>query len=230
MDFFHFIKDNKFIILGISIIANLLLIILCGWLFYQKLSMPNTELNTKESEIREAYNEEVIEEDNSFFVEIKGAVQNPGVYKVNSDNIINDVISLAGGFTNDAYTDNINLSKKVEKELVIYVYNKSEFLDSKDEVKEESKTYDISSSIKEKNSEILPSTKEENKTEINGKVNINTASVSELTKLSGIGDKKAALIIEYRNTYGGFKSIDELKNVKGIGDATFTKIKDQITV
>lgn len=63
-----------------------------------------------------------------------------------------------------------------------------------------------------------------------GKININTASVTELDSLSGIGPTYAKRIVEYRNVNGGFKSIDEIKNVKGIGDKTFLKFKDQIGI
>jgi len=65
---------------------------------------------------------------------------------------------------------------------------------------------------------------------ISGKININTASVTELDSLSGIGPTYAQRIIDYRNSNGGFKSIDEIKNVKGIGDKTFDKFKDRITI
>jgi len=66
--------------------------------------------------------------------------------------------------------------------------------------------------------------------EVSGMVNINTASASELDTLPGIGETYAARIIEYREANGGFQSTEEIKNVKGIGDATYEKLKDKITV
>jgi len=66
--------------------------------------------------------------------------------------------------------------------------------------------------------------------EVSGKVNLNTASLSQLDTLTGIGATYAQRIIDYRNSNGGFKSIDEIQNVKGIGPKTFEKLKDQITV
>lgn len=63
-----------------------------------------------------------------------------------------------------------------------------------------------------------------------GKININTAGLSELDGLSGIGPTYAQRIIDYRNSNGGFKSIEEIKNIKGIGDKTFEKFKDKITI
>ena len=64
----------------------------------------------------------------------------------------------------------------------------------------------------------------------NGVVNINTASIDELMTLSGIGESKAKSIIEYRSTNGKFNTIEDIKNISGIGDALFNKIKDNITV
>ncbi len=65
---------------------------------------------------------------------------------------------------------------------------------------------------------------------VGDKININTATSSELQKLDGIGEVKAEAIIEYRNKYGKFKTIEDIKKVSGIGDKTFEKIKDKITV
>lgn len=65
---------------------------------------------------------------------------------------------------------------------------------------------------------------------VSGKVNLNSASASQLDTLPGIGTAYAQRIIDYRNTNGGFKSIDEIQNVKGIGPATFAKMKDLITI
>lgn len=78
------------------------------------------------------------------------------------------------------------------------------------------------------NGGILKQVQDDNK--ITGKININTASATQLDSLSGIGPTYAQRIIEYRNTNGGFKSIDELKKVKGIGEKTFEKFKDNITI
>ena len=63
-----------------------------------------------------------------------------------------------------------------------------------------------------------------------GCVNINTANVDKLTELTGIGETRAKAIIEYRESHGGFNEIDDIKNVSGIGEASFQKIKDNIKV
>jgi comEA protein len=74
------------------------------------------------------------------------------------------------------------------------------------------------------------STSSGSSSQVSGKVNLNSASASQLDTLPGIGATYAQRIIDYRNTNGGFKSIDEIQNVKGIGPATFAKMKDLITI
>lgn len=77
---------------------------------------------------------------------------------------------------------------------------------------------------------LLDAKNSQSETKISSKININTADLTQLQTLNGIGEVKAKAIIEYRNTYGRFNSVEELKNVSGIGDKTFEKIKDLITV
>lgn len=167
-------------------------------------------------------------------VDIKGNVKKPGVYQVKEGTIINDVIALAGGFTKNAYVNNINLSKKVSDEMVIYVYSKNEVKDDKKQTVCKTDTVDISDCTNEKVSVIETgtntNTEEKTTSSDNQLVNINTASESELTTVSGIGSSKAKAIIEYRNNNGSFSNIKDLLNVSGIGEALFEKIKEFITV
>ena len=90
--------------------------------FYYVKGFKSDNINQSQ-EVVETFEEETNEKEklSEFYVEIKGAVNSPGVFKVTSDNIINDVISMAGGLKNNAYTKNINLSKRVSKEMVVYV-------------------------------------------------------------------------------------------------------------
>lgn len=172
-------------------------------------------------------------------LEVKGEVKKPGVYEVSSDSIIQDVIDLSGGLTKNANTNNINLSMQVKNEMVIYVYKKNATKSVTKTINVcKCPTYDISSCTKKEESVIVPSEGASNnkvsnevvsdtKTSI---VNINTASISELKTLTGIGESKAKAIISYREKNGGFKSIDEIKKVSGIGNATYEKFKDNITI
>lgn len=178
------------------------------------------------------------------YVDIKGAVKKPGVYSITNSTIINDVIQMAGGLNNNSYTDNINLSKKVKDEMVIYVYTKNEYKKDSNTLKSKivyqecnCPEYDLTSCIKEKqsvikydeNATILP-IDNINETRQDNKININTASKEELMTLSGIGEAKANSIIEYRNDNGNFAICEDITKVTGISDKMYEKIKNDITV
>lgn len=172
--------------------------------------------------------EEFVKKEN-IYVDIKGAINNPGVYLMNSDSRIIDVIKEAGDLTEQADTSVLNLSKKVTDEMYIIVYTKEEINEYRDKlittkelVKELEKKYECPDN--ENDACLKP-----NKDSINTKININTASKEELETLAGIGPSKADSIIEYRET-NKFNSIEDIKNVNGIGDSLYEKIKDLIEV
>jgi len=222
--------------------------------------------------------------ENIIYCDIKGHVNKPGVYEIKESSTIQDVINLAGGLKKGAYTDNINLSKKVKDEMVIYIYDKEhinklkslnncvcentyKYIEcSKEEMittkittttkpilttekKENYTTKQITTSIKKTENVIpktttvktsttkitstnitVPTTTICTITESKELININTATIDILSTLKGLGEKKASAVIEYRNINGPFNSIDDIKNVSGIGNATFEKIKDYIKV
>lgn len=160
------------------------------------------------------------EESNSkkVIVDIKGMINNPGVYEVDSNLRVNDVIELAGGLKEGADTSNINLAKLVSDEMTIIIYSTEEVLEKfKQEVC-------ICNCPYIQNDACINSNNDDNL------ININTAGIEELTTLTGIGDVKAEAIIKYRSEVGKFKTKEELLNVEGIGEALFEKIKDNITV
>lgn len=177
----------------------------------------------------------------TFFVDVKGAVKNPGVYQLKENSIVNDVINLAGGFNKNSYKNNINLSKKISDEMVIYVYTTYEYK-TKFANKEKTETcntndVNIGECINKGNSTIVSNetTNEVSDNMVNEAdkiqiVNINTASKEELTTISGIGESKAKSIIDYREEHGNFKDIEDIQNVSGIGATVYAKIKDYITV
>ena len=160
------------------------------------------------------------------FIDIKGSVNNPGVYEFKENDRVIDAINLAGGLTNDANTSNINLSQKLKSEMVIYVYNNNEIKNNtvnltcdnicKTEIIEVNNCIEVTTPIKKDNESDI--------------VNINTASLEELMTISGIGESKAKNIIEYRSTNGKFNTIEDIKNISGIGESLFNKIKDKIKV
>ena len=172
-----------------------------------------------------------IKVEKNIFVDVKGAVKKPGVYEVKENAIVNDCIKLAGGITSSGTLSNINLSKKVTDEMVIYVFKKSEITTSaKNEIPCTTEVIEINNCpIITDNQTSNNDNKETTTDTVDKKININTATKEELTTLTGIGESKANSIIEYRKT-NQFKSIEELKNVSGIGDALYESIKDSITV
>ena len=185
------------------------------------------------NEVLEEKKEEAVvpKEEKIIHIDIKGNVKKPGVYEVKEGTIVNDVIKLAGGLKSGATTKNINLSKKVKDEMVIYIYTSNE-LKKYNNNQVECNCDDVIISSCEGSSIIYNKSSNNNEEAVLGTtlININTASISELMTLSGIGESKAKTIIEYREKNGAFKSIEDIKNVSGIGEAAYQKIKDYITV
>ena len=142
-------------------------------------------------------------------VYICGAVKIPGVYYVSSHAIVDEVIKLCGGFTEEADSVAINLAAPIIPNEKIIVPKVGEEIDK---------------TITSYDNKIETSS---SKTTL---ININTASSNELMSLPGIGEVKAQAIIQYRETIESFRTIEELKEVSGIGDKTFEKLKDLITV
>lgn len=136
---------------------------------------------------------------NYIYVDLKGAVKNPGVYRISSDARLFQLIEMAGGLSSNSYTRDINLAVSLHDEEVIYIPYYSDI------------------SYNKVNSDT-------------GLININTANLELLMTLDGIGASLGSAIINYRNSNGNFKNIDEIKNVEGIGNTIYEKIKNSITV
>ena len=157
-------------------------------------------------------------------VDLKGAVKKEGVYTVQEGSTVNDIIKLSGGIKSNGTLKNINLSKRLEDEMVIYVFSKSEMSKMNNTVKTD--TACTTNVINYDNC----ITTEKNATETSTSlVNINTASKEELMTVSGIGASKADSIIAYR-IKTPFSKIEDIMNVSGIGESLFDKIKKYITV
>lgn len=165
-------------------------------------------------------------------VEIKGYVNSPGVYLLDEDSLVEDLIIKAGGLSDNADISVINLARKLTDEDVVIIY-------SNEEIEEMRKG---STSVKYIDKEcVCPIidnsalfdeviTNAEGIIIDTGKISLNSATIEELMTLPGIGESKAKLIIAYRNTNNGFKEIEEIKNVKGIGDSIYEKIKAFLTL
>ena len=190
-----------------------------------------------ECEVKTKKNETVTKKDEkeektkneTVLVDVKGEVNTPGVYELTSNNTVIDAINKAGGLTKTSDTSNINLSKKLEDEMVIIVYSKAE-IQKMEEDKIVCPPCNNACITEEDEKAKLNSEKSETTNTPAGKININTAGSEALQTLDGIGEAKAKAIIEYRNKNGNFKNIEDIKNVSGIGDSVYEKIKDNITV
>lgn len=189
----------------------------------------NSDVKTVEPEVialsDDEEKEEIITEAvETIFIDIKGEVENPGVYEMQLGDRVIDAVQMAGGFTDEATTDNVNLSKKLKDESVIII--PSYLKDYENVTIKNDYEIDI-------NDDIVQSEKNESDEKIESSsnlININTASVVELMSLDGIGESKARAIIEYRDINGDFDNILDIKNVSGIGESIYEKIKDYITV
>ena len=153
-------------------------------------------------------------EDAAVCVYLCGAVENEDVYSVPAGSRVNDVVVLAGGLSEDAAAQYINLARVVSDGERIYIPYEGDISDDMSE--RLIQTHDIT----------------EDSVDAIGKglININSADKNELMTLPGIGEKKAEDIIRYREDNGGFKSVEDLMNVDGIKEGTFQKLKDKITI
>ncbi|HEM3696111.1 TPA: helix-hairpin-helix domain-containing protein [Streptococcus suis] len=170
---------------------------------------PQLEQTSSSSESVEETSTEASKELSQLVVDVKGAVAKPGLYTLAAGARVNDAVKAAGGLTSQADAKSINLAQKLSDEAVVYVA-------SKDENISVVASTAASSAMSQEGNE--------------SKVNLNTATEADLQTISGIGAKRAADIIAYREANGGFKSVDDLNNVSGIGDKTMESIRPYVTV
>lgn len=223
------------------IIAIIFIILISGGglLVYQSYqSRPKRKTKVDKKEVLLASNQEkkvtkqktTIEKEELYQVDIKGEVINPGIYSLKAGSRVSDVINIAGGLTEISDTTVINLSKKIKDEMVIIIYTKQEVANFKETKKIEQQAIEKCQSNYE---ELINDACIENKESTNSETNlisINTATLEQLQSLPGIGESKAKAILAYKEEHKEFKNIDELKNISGIGEAIFAKIKDLITL
>lgn len=176
-------------------------IVIAGLVYYQQPSWEAAGSTAVETEQLQQ-SSEAVSQPSVVCVHICGAVNNPGVYEGEANLRLYQFIELAGGFREDASVESLNLAQEVQDGIQIYVPSKQEAAESSMPVSEGQST----------------------------KLNLNTASKSELTQLPGIGEVKAEAILSYRDMNGAFQTIEELMNIPGIKEATFEQIKNLITV
>lgn len=213
--------DKDYIVIGIIIIAVIVFIVLnIGKVTeFNKEEKENTTINASieesKNDIEEKENKENKEEPKEMgtgiFVHIDGWIQNPGVYEIKENDRVNTIIEKAGGLKEGASIKSINLAARLSDGDKIYIPNR-----------EEEKQIETTE-VKRNNTGTVKITK-------NSKININKASISELKQITGIGESTANKIIDYRDNVGKFKKIEDIKEVKGIGDSKYESIKDKITI
>lgn len=163
-----------------------------------------TEKNLEETTVESP---EVIQ----IVVDVKGAVKNEGLYELDVSARVHDAIQAAGGFSEQADKKSVNLAQKLNDEAVVYVASQGENVSVIQAATSNSATEGTSGDATKK-------------------INLNTATVADLTTISGIGEKRANDILAYRDSNGGFSSVDDLNNVSGIGDKTLENIRPYVTV
>ena len=178
--------------------------------YFEEASETEEEMHLQEDETEIIHMAETETKENSdCYVYICGAVVHPGVYKLTAGSRIYEVVSAAGGLLDNACEESINQAEEVTDGQMIKVL-------TQDEAQEQEIPKGEADAGSSKESD--------------GKVNLNTAGVSELMTLPGIGETKAGQILSYREEKGGFTSIEEIMNITGIKEGVYSKIKDYITV
>lgn len=157
--------------------------------------------------------EETTIEEQKIKVYITGEVNVPGVFEISEGERIEDLIKHAGGVTLDANLSNVNLAYKLEDGQKVYIPNKEE--------------KDVIILSTENGENVIQESQEKEKS---GKVNINTANIEKLCEVPGIGEAMAKRIISYREENGKFKTIEDIKNVSGIGDKKLENMKEFIVI
>jgi len=230
-----FLKQRK-----IVIIIGILAIILVGWKIYDSKNFK--EINSNEimvsssNDDKKEIGENEDEEGEMMAVHITGEVKNPGVVRVKEGSRIQDIIEEAGGLTENADITDVNLAYVVEDGMKVRIPSNDD---------ENLKKNNSGKTGDDEEKSQIELAKNEYITQDSGKgvivsdegidtsssiVNINTATQTELEELPGIGPSLASRIVEHRNQNGKFKTIEDIKNVTGIGDSKFEKIKDLIKV
>lgn len=225
MGFNQLNKKQKIILIIVAIIV----MVGIGYYMYVKdnVNVENDKENLEIEQQKIDNNENNVDSNKNdnlnIIVHISGAVNKEGVIELKENSRIADAIGKAGGLKDNACMDEINLAYKLEDGMKIHIPTIEE--QKNENIKEESNNYI------EKNNIVGDTNTNSNKqSKQTTKVNINKATQTELEALPGIGPSIALKIVNYRKENGKFKSIEDLKQVNGIGDSKFNKIKNLITI
>lgn len=208
-----FIWRHKYVVIAIILAISAVLVMLFQSNSYINVNQDNNKNFTNNSVTEVTDNDTAIgsnkSEDNSpkenkeVFVDIKGEVKHPKVYKMTTSDRVNDVLKQAV-LTKEADISNINLSEKLVDQKMIVIPKKGQ------------------------NNNLVVNNSGNNST--NDKVNLNLATEDSLKQIPGIGQTKAKAIIEFRTQHGPFNKIEQLREIKGFGNKTFDKLKEYFTL
>lgn len=187
-----------------AVCAAVILLCGCGGGDAVYLESAQTGETGTENVSREAAAEAVSGAEQTVFVYVCGAVENPGVYELPEGSRVYEAVELAGGMTDEASPDSLNLAECVADGQMLRIPTEEEAILEKEET-----------SAAEAD---------------DGLLDINEADASGFMTLPGIGEAKADAIVRYREEHGDFSSIEELMNVEGIKEGIFNKIKDSIKI
>ena len=226
--------DKDYVIIGVIVIAVIIFMIINLGKIKEFENKDNDKMTNVESSIntdndkseenkeqKDDNSKEQIVNGGGIFVHIDGYINNPGVYEIKENDRIKTLIDKAGGFKEGYSIKNINLAAKLSDGDKIYIPSVSE-----EKVSENNNN--INSSGKGQN--VKTDRNNVSVMKNNSKININTANISELKQITGIGESTANKIIDYRENVGKFKKIEDIKEVKGIGDAKYESLKNKITI
>ena len=229
--------DKDYVIIGVIVIAVIIFMIINLGKIKEFENKENDKMTNVESSINtDNYKSEENKEqkdDNSkeqivngggIFVHIDGYINNPGVYEIKENDRIKTLIDKAGGFKEGYSIKNINLAAKLSDGDKIYIPSVSE------EKVSENNNNNININSSGKGQNVKNDRNNVSVMKNNSKININTANISELKQITGIGESTANKIIDYRENVGKFKKIEDIKEVKGIGDAKYESLKNKITI
>ncbi len=236
----NYVSERKLELLIIVLLLGTICFLVWNSYFKKdKVLLEDDDVNLISDNLEKVEESSNVSEEKYIWVDVKGEVKKPGVYKLKENSRVIDAINVSGGLTKKAYTKYINLSRILKDENVIIVNSTSEIkkVSSGNNITEVKINNDSKNSASISESELITNDNvksEEDNTvnslENNQKVNINTATKEELMKLSNIGESKAEKIIDYRTANGNFNSIEDIKKVSGIGDKLYDSIKENITV
>lgn len=205
-------KPNSALVIGLGVLACAL-IVFCGFQVWSVFSTPDVTISqndTNQDQTDEEFDEQGSQA--SVFVHVTGEVVSPGMYELPQGARVSDAIAAAGGFTEASDDQSINLARQINDGEQIVVGSIQNLGNPSGEGIQDSQSLQGGSVSSE------------------GKVNLNTATAEELMSLDGVGEATAEKILAYRQEHGSFSSIEEIKEVSGIGDKKFEAMKDSLTI